>query len=229
MGPTEEDDAGREPSPGLVWVRRAYAAAILAADERKAQRTIREALRRGWSWSQIDDHVIAPSLWFVGELWQQGEITVADEHIATEITIRVLTLQREAERVARDRREYRVMLGTPAGERHDVALRMAANLLDDARYETIMLGSDIPAGELATCAARLEADIICLSVTLHEAATELVRAIDEIHQHAPHAAYLIGGSGLDLLVSSRTDVTICPTVSGAVDAVDALIKRASLN
>jgi hypothetical protein len=41
-----------------------------------------------------------------GELWQRQEITVAEEHIATEISIRVLALQREAVRLADERPEH---------------------------------------------------------------------------------------------------------------------------
>ena len=34
----------------------------------------------------------------VGEKWATGEITVADEHLASEIALRVLALQRAARR-----------------------------------------------------------------------------------------------------------------------------------
>jgi methanogenic corrinoid protein MtbC1 len=65
---------------------------------------------------EIDEKVIAPALWLVGELWERGTISVAEEHIATEISVRVLALQREAQRVARSRSERRVMIAAPAGE-----------------------------------------------------------------------------------------------------------------
>ena len=35
------------------------------------------------STADIDDQIIAPALWLIGELWERGEITVADEHLAT--------------------------------------------------------------------------------------------------------------------------------------------------
>ena len=37
--------------------------------------------------AEIDDEIIAPALWLIGDLWERGQISVADEHIATEITI----------------------------------------------------------------------------------------------------------------------------------------------
>ncbi len=104
----------------------------------------------GLDTAQIDDEIIAPALWHVGDLWERGEISVADEHIATEISIRVLALQREAQRVARTRGEYRVVLAAPPGELHVVALRMVDNLLRNAGYDVAMLGSDVPTEALAT-------------------------------------------------------------------------------
>src|SRR5918997_1036741 len=99
---------------------RTYAEAILSGDEVAAEIAIREAMEASLTTAEIDDEIIAPALWFVGELWERGEITVADEHLATEISMRVLALHREAQRVARARAGHLVMLATPAGELHVV-------------------------------------------------------------------------------------------------------------
>ena len=115
--------------------------------------------------------IIAPALWLIGELWQRGEISIGDEHIATEISIRVLALQREAQRVAQARVRHRVMLAAPAGDLHVVALRMVGNLLRDAGYDVVMLGADVPAEALGASARRHRPDVICLSATMPEGAT----------------------------------------------------------
>ena len=104
--------------------------------------------------ADIDDEIIAPALWLVGELWERGDISVADEHLATEISLRVLALQREAQRVASNRAGRSVMLAAPSGELHVVALRMVANLLRDGGYTVIMLGADVPPHALAAAATR---------------------------------------------------------------------------
>ncbi len=92
---------------------RAFTAALLAGDQIAAETTIREAMDAKLSTADIDEGIITPALWQIGELWERGEINVADEHLATEISIRVLALQREVERVAEGRRARRVMLAGP--------------------------------------------------------------------------------------------------------------------
>ena len=109
-----------------------FAKALLSGDELGADVAIRRAIDAELSQTEINEELIAPALWLIGDLWQRGEITVADEHLATEITQRVLALEQEARRVRDQRKGYRVLLATPSGEHHVVALRMLAGLLLNA-------------------------------------------------------------------------------------------------
>ena len=140
-----ENDSADAREAKLTGIGRAYAAALLRGDEVAAELAIRTALDADLTEAEIDDEIIAPALWFVGELWERGEISVADEHIATEISIRVLALEREARRVARGRGASRVMLAAPQGEQHVVVLRMIGSLLRAAGYAVVMVGADVPA------------------------------------------------------------------------------------
>jgi MerR family transcriptional regulator, light-induced transcriptional regulator len=207
----------------------AYAQAILVGDEVAAEIAIREAMDAGLSTADIDHEIIAPALWFVGELWQRGEISVADEHLATEISLRVLALQREARRLERGRGGHRVVLATPSGEQHVVALRMVGNLLDDAGYAAVMLGADVPAPALASFAKSHEAAVICLSVTMSAAGDAALLCMYEAQRVQPEAQFVVGGSGLSARMIGLPGVAVCERVTEAVEAVDGLVKRASQN
>jgi MerR family transcriptional regulator, light-induced transcriptional regulator len=208
---------------------RAYAAALLAGDEVAAEQVIREAMAAKLPATDIDEEIIAPALWLVGDLWERGEISVADEHLATEISIRVLALQREAQRLAHDRLEHLVMLAAPAGEQHVVALRMVANLLRDAGYGAVMLGADVPPDALARSASRHRPDVICLTGTMPGATDQILMAIHEVQTLWPPARFVVGGRGLTSRLRAQAGIGICDRVSDGVGAVDALIKRADLN
>ena len=208
---------------------RAFAAALTAGDEIAAETTIREAMDAQMTSAEIDEKIIIPALWLMGELWERGEISVADEHLATEIAMRVLALQREAERVVLARRGYRVMLATPAGERHVVALRMVSNLLSGAGYWIVMLGADVPAEALVASVRRHRPDIICMSATMPTVSGQMVESIAQVQAADPTAQFVIGGRGLSSQLRSRMGVEICNRVSEVVEAVDARVKRAELN
>lgn len=210
-------------------LRRAYCAALLTGDEVAAEVAIRDALEANLTTAEIDTHIIVPALWLIGDLWERGEIGVADEHLATQISIRILALQREAQRTFRERPTHKVMLATPAGEAHDVALRMVANLLRGAGYEVVMLGADVPVHELAGFAQRNRPDVVCLSATMPGSSDNLLVAIHEIQQAWPSATYVIGGRDLTSRLRSRPGIDVCSGVAEAVEAVDAAVKRADMN
>lgn len=207
----------------------AYLMALLGGDEVAAEVAIREAMEAGFGMAQIDHGIIAPAMWFIGELWERGEISVAEEHLASEITVRVLALQREAGRVTRDRSARRVLLATPAGELHVIALRMVSNLLREAGYEVVMLGPDLPPDALGRAAARWNPDVVCLSTTMPGGDDRVLIAMYEVQQRRPEATFLIGGRGLSSRARPGPGIEICARVSEAVEAVDALVKRAALN
>ena len=228
MGSSEEHGGCTQRDARIQALGQAYARAVLAGDEVAAEIAVREAIEADLTSAEIDEEIIAPALWYVGELWERGEISVADEHLATEISIRVLALQREARRLQRTRRATRVLLATPSGEQHVVALRMVSALLLEAGYDTLMLGPDVPAPAIAASAERHGVDVICLSDTVGSGDRILV-SVHEIAQRVPGAAFVVGGRGITGRLQASPGIVVCRRVTDAVEAVDALVKRADLN
>jgi methanogenic corrinoid protein MtbC1 len=213
----------------VAALAKAFARALLTGDEVAADLAIRDAMAADLSSAEIDERIIAPAMWLVGDLWQRGDITVADEHLATEITVRVLALQREARRVKSGRRGQRVMLAAPSGELHVVALRMLASLLSESGYDPVLLGADVPAEALAAAANRLQPEVVCMSVTMAGGTDQALVAIHEVHKRRPHTGFVIGGRAVTSRLPRRPGIEVCERVSECVDCVDALVNRAALN
>ena len=229
MDRRRENDSRESRDEMMSELGQAYAAALLSGDEIEAETAIREAMDASLTTAEIDDEIIAPALWLVGELWERGEITVADEHLATEISMRVVTLQREAQRVVLSRGDHRVILAAPAGELHVVALRMIANLLRHAGYDVLLLGADVPADALAASARHHEPVVICLSATMRGGDEQVTTTMNAVHQAWPRAGFVIGGRAVASRVRSRPGVDVCGRVSEVVEAVDAMVQRAAQN
>jgi len=220
-------DSSREAK--ISGLGRSYAAALLAGDEVAAELVVREALEADLSMAAIDDDIIAPALWLVGDLWERGDISIADEHLATEISLRVLALSREARRVSQARPEHRVLLAAPAAELHVVALRMTGDLLRDAGYDVVMLGADVPPPALAASANRHRPHVICMSSTMPGGGDQLLVAMHEVQRSWPGAGFVLGGRSLTSRLRSVPGIEVCERVTDAVEAVDALVKRAASN
>jgi methanogenic corrinoid protein MtbC1 len=209
-------------------IARNFLSALLTGDEVEAEVAVRDARATGLSVERINEEIIAPALRLIGDLWARGEISVADEHLATEICVRVLVLQDEADRVAGGRGHRRALLAAPSGELHVVALRMAANLLRRSGYDALLLGGDVPADALADAADRHHADVVCLSATMATTDQVLI-AIQAVHERRPGVGFVLGGRGLTSRVLGLPDVDVCDRVTDVVVAVDAMVRRPDAN
>jgi methanogenic corrinoid protein MtbC1 len=213
----------------VLRLRRVFTRALLAGDSGAAERAVRDAMDEGLTSADIDIELIAPALFLVGEKWATGEITVAEEHLASEITLRVLALQREVRRSVRRRQQRRVLLLAPEGERHVIGLHMASDLLFGAGYDTYMLGADVPLVDVGRMASKVAAEVVCFTATMPETAERLDASIDCLRGARPGCGILLGGSSVPYEVAAGWGASVCADVSNTVESVDALLHRAPLN
>ena len=165
----------------------------------------------------------------VGDLWASDDLSVADEHLATHITIRMVALLRESVRVAGRRPEHRVLLAGLEGERHTVGLEMAGSVLTHGGYEVLTLGADLPVDALPPAVERHRPAIVGLSATLAATAKLMPAAIYAVRSVAPQIGIIIGGPAASLRMEATPGIAVCTHVTDAVDLTDALVQRAALN
>lgn len=204
-----EKSAGAENSTKAVRTAarrsRLYLDALRAADVAGAYRIAAAALGDGISVPELYQRVIAPAMHEVGRLWERGALTVADEHLATALTYRVLAALRppiHAEVQLDDSSaKRRVMLAAVEGEQHALGLRMAADVFEDVGFETVYLGADVPTEALLQAVASLSPDLLALSVTMPELAPRLEEVALTVNRAHPRLDLLVGGQA----ASPRTD------------------------
>lgn len=106
--------------------------------------------------------LLAPLVEEVGERWHAGDLGVAHEHAATAAIERVLNwLVRE---LAPTGPAPRLLMATPAGERHGLGALMAAAAAALDGWHVTWLGTDLPASEIAAAARRDVPDLVGVSV-----------------------------------------------------------------
>jgi MerR family transcriptional regulator, light-induced transcriptional regulator len=190
---------------------RLYLEALRAADTAGAFRVASDAISAGMSVPQLYQEVITPAMYEVGTLWERGVLTVADEHLATELSQRVLAALRppledeaQAEETDAAGGRERVMLAAVQGEEHVLGLRMAADVLEDAGLEPIYLGADVPTDALLEAVASLSPDLLGLSVTMAELAPRLEEVAAAVRGSHPRLDLLLGGQAASPRIDGGT-------------------------
>jgi methanogenic corrinoid protein MtbC1 len=178
---------------GHARLSRLYLEALRAADASGAYRVAAGALGQGMTTPELYQRVIAPAMHQIGELWERGALTVADEHLATALTNRILAALRPGPGAAAVPRRGRALLAAVEGEQHALGLRMAADLLEDAGYDAIYLGADVPTGALLQAVESLSPDLVAVTATLATLAPRLETVATELRRAHPDVGVLVGG------------------------------------
>ena len=114
---------------------------------------------------------VLPYLYDLGERWKRQEITIAQEHYASNVI---------RGRLASLARGWgtghgpRVMVACPPGELHDLPLMIFGIILNRGGWRVDYLGADTPIEEVVTAAHRIHPDLIVLAAVSEDRFAGLV-------------------------------------------------------
>ena len=121
---------------------------LVHGDEAGAWALLEGAMASGMTPDDVYRTVIAPAMDSIGARWERTELTVDQEHLASNVVLRLIG--RLGPRFARrGRKRGTIVVGAPPGDSHGIPTAMAADLLRDKGFEVIDLGADVPAPSFA--------------------------------------------------------------------------------
>jgi methanogenic corrinoid protein MtbC1 len=202
--------------------------ALLAADAHESESIARDALRAGIPSGVVVDAVIRPAMGSIGERWEHGEITPGEEHLASELVLRLRVLLKEVNRVEERRLGTPVLLAAAQGEQHVIGLTMAADLLDDAGYRVLLAGPDVPIHGLKALLARHRPEIVAFTSTMRASRASLALEV-EIAREAGTTGVLAGGMQAQQSLAPAPWLRTVDGVSEVVAAADGLLRSAASN
>jgi MerR family transcriptional regulator, light-induced transcriptional regulator len=150
----------------------------------------------GYTAARIADVVICPALRKVGDLWRAGELSVAQEHVATRAVLSALEALRAA--IAGGHTGDRLALCCSVEDDfHEVPIHIASLVLMERGWEVVSLGTSTPFFALAEALARFRPAIVCVSSTVFNHPDRAGREYTEFAAAAERAgaSTVFGGAG----------------------------------
>lgn len=186
--------ASRSPLDGADQLAPKILGLLLRCRQSEAIDTIDAAAAEGMELLDIYLEVFQPLLREVGRLWQQREISVAQEHYCS-AAIQLMMGRLSRAIFSTDRNGHALVAACVGNELHEIGMRMVADVLELSGWNTCFLGSNVPANDLIGMMKRNRADVLCLSVTLTIHLPELVAAISKVRQESSlrHVSIIVGG------------------------------------
>ena len=186
-----------------------------AFDEPGAQTVLDELLAVA-TLDALLSQVVVPYLHELGERWERGELSVAQEHFASNLLRgRLLGLARGWGSGGGPR----ALLACPPGERHDLGLIVFGLALRNRGWRIDFLGSDTPTMSLVEASRAIQPELIVISAAAQEHLSPLRSQLEELARTHRIAIAGAGASSLDstpagVLVLTGDPVNEAQRVSG---------------
>ncbi len=181
-----------------------YLQALLKGNRMLAQEFVLDAFRAGMPIQKIYLEVFQPALYEVGRRWEIGQVSVAQEHLATAITQTVLAnIYSEATFKANNKQQ--AVIACLNGNYHEMGARMIADFLQIAGYNAMFLGANTPAESLLSMIDELKPEVVGLPSTMAYHVESVHHTIDEIRANFKSTKATAGerSTGLGLAICKR--------------------------
>ena len=151
------DGAGGEPGEFL-------ARALVAVQKLDAVALEEQLVRASIALSQwhLLEEVIQPLMEHIGQMWQEGTLRIADEHLASAVVRSFIGNMRASFQVSEA--APHVVATTPAGQLHEMGALFAVVVATSEGWNSTFLGPNLPAEEIAWAAAQKGAKAVLLSI-----------------------------------------------------------------
>ena len=203
---------------------RAYGDTLRVGDPHAAAVVIDDALADGLSSVEIQSSVIAPAMWEIGELWERGGLTVAEEHLATAVSHHVLTRLYPGLLHQAQRRGDTIVVAAVHGEHHVLGLRMAADVLEGAGFDVRFLGADLPESSLLAWVSEHRPAAVALGLTMPLGAAALSQELQALHDYDPEMHLIVGGQGVPAVLRERAGVFYASDTRRLLEYVNRAVK-----
>lgn len=150
----------RSMTPGEA-LRLEYIEAVRDYDSRRSRDVLSRAVA-SLDFEQLAHRFLLPVLRETGDRWQNGQMSVGQEHFLTSQLRGLLTTVLAMTPVSRKGRK--VVISTPSGHQHEMGAMVAAVLVASHGFEPIYLGPDLPAEDMIQAVREAGAEILMLSV-----------------------------------------------------------------
>jgi DNA-binding transcriptional MerR regulator/methylmalonyl-CoA mutase cobalamin-binding subunit len=198
-------------------------AALLAFGEADAEILLNEAFAL-YPVEVVAEEIVAPALVQIGERWHRGDASIVQEHFATAFLRRRLTALFHA--YDQPGSGPLAVTGSAPSEWHDIGILLVSLALRRAGWRVIYLGQNVPADHLAHEIARLRPELVCISATTRESATDGLLSIAGALRHLPEPRpqLIVGGNAFNAIPELR-DLFPGSYLGGTAREVVARLKR----
>jgi len=220
-----EDLTYLDPEAPLYGVASRYLELLRNRHASEAIETVLHAVDEGLPILRVYLEVIQPVQHEVGRLWQRNELTVSEEHYATDAT-RTLMSRLRGRFTPVERRGISILTACLGGELHDIGARMVSDFFELSGFDSYFTGANTPHDQIVEEIHRHNPQVLALSATMTLQVRLAYELIDQVRREFDQDVHiLVGGYAFNENPGLWTDVGADSFAPNAQDAIVMLDER----
>ncbi|MBU1095259.1 MAG: cobalamin-dependent protein [Bacteroidetes bacterium] len=178
--------------PETVYLH--YLSALVDGDKETCRLIISKLLTEKHEAKSIYDNIIKKSMYRIGQLWEKCRLSVAEEHVASEITKEILSLINiSTENKCKTGKS--IVITCVQKEYHEIGPKLISDFFELKGWCSTFVGSNIPPKDFIKLLKEKKPDLVGISNNFYLNITRLLELVDLIKQQTPEQQIIIGGQG----------------------------------
>ncbi|MBT8196120.1 MAG: MerR family transcriptional regulator [Bacteroidia bacterium] len=140
---------------------------------------------------QLIEDFVVPLIYKIGDLWHDGDIRVAHEHLASAVIRSFLASLIEQHRP--DENAPVIISATPRGQDHEIGAMIVGVIAAPLGWKVLYLGPNLPVEEISAVADSLEAKVVALSIIYPGDDQQLKKDLHNLRRILPESTSIIFG------------------------------------
>lgn len=182
------------PLPNLTELVPIFAKASIQGDEKTVEPIYQKLLKARVPIVDLYQEVLSPAMRLVGDWYLEGKINEAQEHLASELTSRMMSRAAQLWVPTRENGLLAV-LGNAPGNWHVLGLRMAADFLRSRGWQVLYLGANVPIDSFVEIVRERQPQMVLLSNVTEEATNSTAELIRVLRKERESLQYFVIGVG----------------------------------
>ena len=153
---------------------------------------------------QFYERIMTPVMEEVGYLWSEGKLSIATEHVASNIAHSLVKVIADENRKSK-KDKGKVLLTTPVGEDHNLGCNVLDSFLVSKGFVTFNLSPSTPAESLMEFIKTAKPDALIVSITLEDNVKSGQRLVKKIHEKYRKLPIFVGGQAFTDNINFKFD------------------------
>ena len=172
---------------------------LLKGDSTGARRMAEESAPEAGDLPKFYVDRVQPVMYRIGDLWAEGEVSVAQEHMATALISRIMAATYQRFELFKPSKG-KVVVACATDEFHEIGARTVADLLELDGWDVMFIGANVPEEDFHSTVVDVQPEIVALSAAVPSHLLRMKGMVDGVRAESSlaHTRTMVGGLALNV-------------------------------